>query len=224
VRADRIDVPRLTAILGDHATARDLDRYFALDMPRGSVPAFTGARFEQLGLNHPPYSDRITADDIVAVSTLGASVPVPLALDLLEGDLGGKVRRRLEQIPSDVRLGDDTARRHLVPGGAADGAWHLLLGQLGVSGVLAGRLLARKRPHLVPVHDNVVACALQRPRSAWLALHDALREDPALAQRLDALHRLVGLPAAVSRIRVLGVALWMRHHQQHRGSGCPGVM
>ena len=41
----------------------------------------------------------------------------------------------------------------------------------------AGKLLARKRPCLIPAHDNVVRCAFERPKEIWTALRDALRQD-----------------------------------------------
>ena len=66
--------------------------------------------------------------------------------------------------------------RPLVKNGRdADQAWRLLKAQDDVGWVTAGKLLARKRPRLIPVWDNVVRCALGRPANAWIWLDDQLR-------------------------------------------------
>jgi hypothetical protein len=103
----------------------------------------------------------------------------------------------------------------------ADQAWHLLCAQYGVDWVIAGKLLARKRPRLLPVYDKVVRCALGRPRpSFWLALHAALREnDRALHRELLALRQVAGVPETVSALRVCDVAVWMGHRAERHA--CP---
>lgn len=87
--------------------------------------------------------------------------------------------------------------------------------------MIAGKLLARKRPRLLPVYDKVVRCALGRPRpSFWLALYAALREDDrALHRQLLALRQVAGVPEAVSALRVCDVAVWMGHRAE--GHACP---
>ncbi|MEV5508792.1 DUF6308 family protein [Streptomyces orinoci] len=42
----------------------------------------------------------------------------------------------------------------LAEGSPADQAWHLLCAQYGVDWVIAGKLLVRKRPRLLPVYDK----------------------------------------------------------------------
>ena len=45
--------------------------------------------------------------------------------------------------------------------------------------------MARKRPHLIPVYDAVVRCALNTPASLWLTLHRVLgSEETGVAERL----------------------------------------
>jgi len=109
----------------------------------------------------------------------------------------------------------------LAPGSPADQAWHLLCDQNGVDWVLAGKLLARKRPRLLPVYDKVVRCALGHPRpSFWLALHAALRaDDYALHRQLLELRQIAGVPETVSALRVCDVAVWMGHRAE--GYACP---
>ncbi|MFF4147786.1 DUF6308 family protein [Streptomyces sp. NPDC001698] len=87
--------------------------------------------------------------------------------------------------------------------------------------MIAGKLLARKRPRLLPVYDRVVRCALGHPRpSFWLALHAALRvDDRALQRQLLTLRQAAGVPETVSALRVCDVAVWMRHRAEEHA--CP---
>jgi hypothetical protein len=91
--------------------------------------------------------------------------------------------------------------------------------------VTAGKLLARKRPRLIPVWDNVVRCAFGRPSSAWLWLDNMLREkDGALLQLLAKTREDAGLTKRISLLRTLDVVVWMRHRNSHRPSRCPGLV
>lgn len=70
--------------------------------------------------------------------------------------------------------------------------------QPGIGWVTVGKLLARKRPRLLPVHDQVVRCVLGRPESFWLDLHTALRVDNwALHHEPMALRQSAALPESV---------------------------
>ncbi|MFE7935445.1 DUF6308 family protein [Streptomyces sp. NPDC057456] len=198
----------------------DLRRYFGIDLSPGAV-AFTGSRFEHLagGGDRPEVADRITAEDLVAVQTLAVTVPASVALDILEGPLGVRLSGLLHAIPRDINM-VDTDADVVADGSPADQAWHLLRGQPDVGWVIAGKLLARKRPRLLPVYDRVVRCAVGRPPSFWLALHTALREDgAALHRQLLELRQVAGVPETVSVLRVCDVAVWMGHRAE--GHACP---
>ncbi|MEI5007417.1 DUF6308 family protein [Streptomyces sp. PmtA] len=190
----------------------NLQRYFGTALPAGAAPC-TGSRFEHLagGGDRPEVADRITAEDLVAVQTLSVTVPASVALDLLEGPLGEELSSLLRFIPRDIDMAD-AASVHLTDDSPADRAWKLLRDQPRVGWVTAGKLLARKRPRLLPVYDRVVRCAVGRPSSFWLALHTALREDDAaLHHQLLRLRQAAGLPETVSALRVCDVAVWMSH-------------
>jgi Family of unknown function (DUF6308) len=79
--------------------------------------------------------------------------------------------------------GTGDARSLVEDGREADQAWRLLKAQDDVGWVTAGKLLARKRRHLIPVWDQVVRCALGRPEGAWLWLDKLLRADEAVVLR-----------------------------------------
>ncbi|MFJ3720815.1 DUF6308 family protein [Streptomyces sp. NPDC090057] len=104
---------------------------------------------------------------------------------------------------------DDADAVVVADGPLADRSWRLLEGQSDVGWVIAGKLLARKRPQLLPVYDKVVRCAVGRPRpSFWLALHAALRaDDRSLHCRLLKLRQGAGVSETVSALRVCDVAV-----------------
>ncbi|MFE0962553.1 DUF6308 family protein [Streptomyces fungicidicus] len=214
-------VERLGAFIADPQAVVDLRRYFGIGLSPGAV-AFTGSRFEHLagGGDRAEVADRITAEDLIAVETLSVTIPVERKLDLLEGQLGAQLSDLLASIPTAVDLADAEAAV-VADGSPADQAWNLLESQHGLGWVIAGKLLARKRPRLLPVYDKVVRCALGRPRpSFWLALHAALREDDAaLHRQLLELRQAAGLPETVSALRVCDVAVWMNHRAL--GHPCP---
>ncbi|MET7694997.1 DUF6308 family protein [Streptomyces sp. NPDC005483] len=212
---------RLKELLRAERVIGDLRHYFGIGVPPGGM-SFTGSRFEHLagGGDRPEVADRITAEDLVAVQTLSVTVPAPVALDILEGRLGARLSGLLQAIPRDMDM-VEAAVSDLAPGSPAARAWELLEGQSDVGWVIAGKLLARKRPRLLPVYDKVVRCALGRPRpSFWLALHAALREnDAALHRQLLELRRVAGVPETVSVLRVCDVVVWMGHRAE--GHACP---
>src|SRR5206468_1622972 len=92
---------------------------------------------------------------------------------------------------------------------AAKKVWLFFKGLPGIDWVIAGKLLARKRPRLVPVFDSTVKKALTRPPEGfWAALGAALRNERRLAT-VEAL-RPAGLTTKVTTLRLLDVAVWMR--------------
>jgi hypothetical protein len=211
---------RLRVLLGAECVVGDLRRYFGIGLLPGGVP-FTGSRFEHLagGGDRSEVADRITAEDLVAVQTLSVTVPASVALDILEGCLGGRLSGLLHAIPRGIDMAAAEAAV-VADGSPADQAWRLLRDQHDVGWVIAGKLLARKRPRLLPVYDRVVRCAVGRPPSFWLALHTALREDnAALYRQLLELRQAAGLPETVSALRVCDVAVWMNHRAL--GHACP---
>jgi len=66
----------------------------------------------------------------------------------------------------------------------------------GLAGVAAGKLLTRKRLFLIPVHDDAVRYASDRPKEIWTALRDALRQgDGSFTAGLEELIKRAGMPA-----------------------------
>ena len=79
-----------------------------------------------------------------------------------------------------------------------------------------------KRPHLLPVYDNVIRCAFGTPDQFWSVLRTVLRR-PDVGRAIAELRRQLVPLADISDIRLIDVALWMRHHREHLDYGCPGI-
>jgi hypothetical protein len=206
---------RLPLKLRDEDNAVQLvTKYFA-DDPRTGRARYPGAWFSRLGGggDQPPTADQITAEDLVAASTVGVRVVGYYALDVLEYQ-APQIGELLALIPNDVTLADDAAADLI----AADApAWRLfeLLrairpkneggGRLGP--VAAGALLARKRPHLIPIYDRHVKGTFGRTgqdQAWWSQLRQLLTGDDGLVRELEAVRRRVGVGDA-SLLRVLDV-------------------
>lgn len=175
---------------------------------------FDGRRFNALagGGDAPERQDHFDSTDLVAVSTLSVEIPGSAAIEILE------VRARmlsalLRRIPNDVSI-DEVDRSVLSEGSPAWDLWKEVRSIRGMGPVLTDKLLARKRPHLLPVYDSVVKAALQPHIDRfWIPLWNEFRSsDRSLSAALADIRTEAGLPAhEVSLLRVLDVAIWMRN-------------
>jgi hypothetical protein len=160
--------------------ARDIAAYFA--EPNDSDDLYTGRHFERIdgGGDRPERAHPITAEDLVAVQTLSVTIRPETSVQLMEGHLGLAVNRHLRDIPATMSLLDAEAGDHLADGSPADQCWRLLASDAvpGVGATTAGKLLARKRPRLIAVYDDVLRCALGHPSDFWTSLHHALVDIP----------------------------------------------
>lgn len=190
----------------DPKAVRSLQSYFGLDGGR----AYTGARFERWagGGDAPQAKDRFTADDLVAVSMLSVHVPGHAAIEVLETS-STQLSDLLSSIDSEQEL-VDVGNGVVDPSWPAWRAWQLLKDITGVGYVIAGKLMARKRPRLVPVYDALVREAVGAPANYWEALRLALRKDNrALYNRLSRLRDTSGIGSDISVLRVFDVVAWM---------------
>ncbi|WP_129336311.1 DUF6308 family protein [Cellulomonas endophytica] len=185
--------------------------------------SFTGAHFETFGRpwTDPAVRDVFTAEDLVAVSMLSVEVSARAAIALLEARQDA-FASLLAQIPWDVDL--VVAPDALIedPSPAAR-LWRTLRAEHGLGPVTTSKLLARKRPRLIPVWDSVVGSVLGMSDSKghWRGVRDLLNTRVAgdggtgmsLHEHLEVLRRDVALPVVVTPLRVLDVVLWM--HGRH---------
>ncbi len=211
----------LLRLLESPKSLDDLRTYYA---DTGGL--YAGRRFNSFALAESQANpNRFTAGDILAVQCLSVTVPIEVAIDLVEGQLGDDIAELLVHVPRDLDLGSDRAAEALKLGSKAADAWKLLTQQDDVAWVTAGKLLARKRPRLIPVWDNVVRCALGRPEPGrvWLWLNNDVFRSTEIRDQLKTLHDAAGLPSEVSLPRTFDVVVWMRHRRVHRASGCNGI-
>ena len=176
-------------------------RYFGLDGGK----AYAGSYFDGWGGSQD--SDRFTADDLVAVSFLSVFVPPMAAHRLLETETE-RFQELLRAVGPDRDLvtESDTIEKNW-PGRQLNAALDELP---GIGPTIASKLCARKRPHLIPVFDSVVAQITNAWDSQWEPLRLALRErDCELHERLLRLRDTVGLSSEVSVLRVYDVVTWM---------------
>lgn len=195
-------VPRLARLLSPagHAEAVDLLRMYFAPRPAGRP----GGYFERIGQigAHP---DEITPEDLVAAGTLGVVIPGDAALAILV-DHRDELSRLLARLPTDVAFADlsvEQVESVLTP----KRAYRLLTSVPGIGTTAATVLLARKRPHLVPILEPAVVDAITGIVGLFLLpLRELLTaDDRAYQRRLDELHDAAGLAPEVSALRVLHV-------------------
>jgi Family of unknown function (DUF6308) len=92
--------------------------------------------------------------------------------------------------------------------------WDELRTPREVDWVITSKLLACKRPRLIPMYDRVVKTVTGGDRNFRVPLCQARcqalqADDQALHRRLLRLHREAGLPHEVSPLRVFDVIAWM---------------
>jgi hypothetical protein len=205
---------RLLLCVQASRTVGDLREYWAdKPWPEG----FSGRWFESIGGggDQPAVANRITGTDIVAVAALSVRIPIWMSWRLLESD-SDEIESLLAHIPRDQDLW--VAVEATVGGGSeADLLWSKLAAmsreasKTGMRRVTAGKLLARKRPRLIPIQDTNVMKVVQLRAGCgwWLSLRHAL-SDERLRLAIDQRAAEAGVPSHVSTLRVLDVILWMR--------------
>lgn len=207
--------PALRSDDDDRATAL-VSAYFD---STGTGRYYTGAFFDRLdgGGDRPGVRNRFTGADLVAVHLLSIRVSRRMGIELEQR--AADFEELLSLIPHDV----DLAYAHASLISKDSAAWQLW-GELktvhGVDWVVANKLLARKRPRLLPVYDNDVRALVGEPDGFWEALCSALSTDEqALHRRLLAIRERAGVGDDVSVLRVFDVIAWMEAQELKRHEG-----
>lgn len=195
---------------------------FRFGLPR------TGASFDHWvgGGDRPEVRNRFTADDLVAVSFLSVEIPAVAAISLLRDD-AESVEELLSAIPADLKMADlDEAgyEEHLGMESPAQKLWELVTRKdeekWGIGSTKASKLLARKRPHLIPIVDNLVFDIVP-PSSYWRGWHEALTDGSGLTERLEAVVADAGIADRgykPSVLRIMDIVLWREADQQKRAA------
>jgi hypothetical protein len=171
--------------------------------------SFTGRWFQALTDRSP---NRVTANDIVAVSMLGVDVPAPVSAWLLREEGERTVTTHLRMI-EPCAIWDD--RADLSPDGHAWSLSNLLRERHGMGRTTTAKLLAAKRPDMIPVYDSYVARALGIDGDNDWQLWQTTLSSPSGNDIRDTAAQLrdeAGADASVSVLRTLDIIVWMRHH------------
>lgn len=183
---------------------------------------FSGRRFDSVG---PSETDPncFEAADLIAVSTL--SMPIGVS-DQLNGGIrrhsvewihsnGSLIREFLERVPNvgmedldsegfEAVLGDSgpaTQLYNLMRRDASEGgAW------MGVTAT--SKLLARKRPALIPIRDRVMATSLSAGKDWWRPWWEALQLSD-VRERIEEVRSFANA-GDLSLLRTADIAIWMR--------------
>ena len=197
--------PPLTAATDDDAVAL-LRRYYGNSYLDGRC--YTGAFFDSWApQNRIADSNRFTADELVAITFLSVAVKAGAARELLV-TRAGLFAELLDAVGPDRDLVDEAD-------GLTPDAPILLLedelrGVTDVGRTIATKLMARKRPRLVPIYDVVIGRVLNTVSTHRDPIREALRADSgALHTRLLTIRSAAALPDDISALRVLDVISWM---------------
>ncbi len=188
-------------------------------------PAYTGSYFNSWagGGDSGENRDSITADDLVAVSFLAVDIPGEAALGILDTHRV-KISGLLAKIPADRDLAEIPSGEFadtFGPDSPATQLWHLLrgrdTGRWGVGETKTSKIMARKRPRLVPIYDSVVGPLMGLNGNSigqWSIWHNAFMEDPGLSPRLRQIRDKSGIEEPISDLRVMDIVLWMAGKQR----------
>jgi Family of unknown function (DUF6308) len=179
----------------------------------------TGFHFDLLARETDPFT--ITPQDIVAVSMLSVDVPASVSVWLL-GEGAETVSDLLRVIePPQAKIWDDEAE--LQRNSPAWNLWNAVDGRRGMGPTKTSKLLAAKRPHLLPVIDDVVRDALfsGQPRSDveynyWDLWRDELRgsDGAELRGAVEAVRDEAGYDSATSVLRVIDIVVWSLNREK----------
>ena len=188
---------RLTADLATHGLGDAVALYF------DSAQPFAGRTFDFLGENPP---NKIIPDDLLAVTLL--DVPwKPLAVRHLLTDQATEVGALLASISPETDLWAEDGGRQLE---AAEPLWRRVCSLSGVADTRASKLLARKRPRLIPITDSIVVSAVGTRGRTWLTLRFCFQDDM-FRQRVKSLRPKDA--EGISLLRIFDVAMWMLYSQ-----------
>ena len=167
---------------------------------------YSGRFFEQFIARSNPY--RFTPFDLVAVAPR-SSVTIPPAVAsiiLLDPTMSTSLNSLLAQAPPPGTDLADTDAADLADTAPLPRLYRLLRGLPGMGPTKTSKLMAAKRPGVVPIRDNVVSTLLQAGERWWDPMRE-LAQEQRLRDLLDAAS-VDTVPAGVTFLRRLDVVLW----------------
>lgn len=206
---------KATKVRADVAGA--LEKYFSEAGKR-----FTGSQFESLIENSDPFV--ISERDLLAMTTLSVDIPARAALWILSDEGQDKTSAILRDIPVDTDIWDPAVNEAFADDGKVMDLWRLL-GEVNwpvakTGGGLGGmakrsKIMAAKRPRLIPILDRVVKGTLPKTENSWTAIQDVLKVE----KNLKALQKALTLdvvPPSVSLLRRIDIVIWTNNEKNFR--------
>lgn len=200
----------------DVSAVRYVKRYF--ELRENGRPFYTGSRFETFaGGGDLVEPNRITPADLLSLSLLEVEVSGSAVLGIL-GDHASEIETLLGRIPVEAKLEEISEAEFeqlMGDGSPVDTLWELLRQKADpwrFGPTRTSKILARKRPHLVPIYDSVIKGQTTLPHSGpqWPRWFSAFQgeEGQDLSARLRRIRDHAGQPH-LSLLRVLDIILWM---------------
>jgi hypothetical protein len=193
----------------------------------GSLQAYeskTGFHFDRFAYEGQGHPNEITYSDLAGVGMLSVSVPAYATLWLM-GEGAKRVSDLLAQIKPEWRVWDDEP--HLAQGSSAWNLWDVIrtrdgLGPCGMGPTLVSKLLAMKRPHLIPVRDSRVCWTLfgrdhDENFDDWAAWRNELRspQGEQLRSLVAEVQNEAGYPDTTSVLRIIDIVVWSASDTVH---------
>lgn len=196
-------------------------RYYLVPDPKTGLLG-TGSQFDAWAAEdaaaHP---NEITDSDLVAVSLLTVPVSGKAAMGIRAAKKD--ISCLLAKIPHDRDLHDvPVGERELIigDGSPARDLWTVLIGERNakwdIGPTTASKILARKRPRLLPIFDTVIRDLVgeQNTRDQWRNWHTILTAGTGLPERLEHIHQLSTVEQPLPHLRIMDVVLWMQGKEQ----------
>jgi hypothetical protein len=184
---DALNTPHL-----DEAVRRYYDRQ----------SGFAGHTFDSLGSGP---TGEITCDDLLAVTLLDVSWKPPAVRALLV-ERTEEFNEQLCRIDSSATLWSDQGGQALTN---AESLWDLVVKLPGAGPTTTSKLLARKRPWLIPITDSVIVSAVGTRGRTWATLRYCFQD----ADFQELICRLRPEVDDTSLLRVFDVAIWMLYSE-----------
>jgi hypothetical protein len=220
-----VELPDILSDQNVKAAAKLLHRYYLEPDKQGLLS--TGSYFDEwAGRGDTANRDVITDSDAVAVSMLSVTVPAKALVGLAEPETAARITGLLEEIPTDVplsSLSSEKAAALLTGRGPAALLWKELRrtedNRWGIGATTASKIMARKRPHLIPIWDEVIGQVIGKRSSLgqWMNWHRLLTDGTGLPERLAEIHRLSEVELPLSELRIMDVILWRYGKDQGLG-------
>lgn len=197
--------------------AQALNKYFG-----PSVKRYSGSQFEDLITDSDPFS--LSAQDLIAVTTLSVSIPARAAIWILSEDGCNRISSILKEIPMGRDIWDPDVQDVFLNDGPVMELWRTLgnanwpVSKAG--GGLGGftkrsKILASKRPRLIPILDRVVRGSLPETKNTWISIQRVLRND-FYRTRLEKALENQNVSENVSLLRRIDAVIWINNEKKFR--------